>query len=270
MEQEFYGNTNLHFKEHFAECKSYFKDSEIVMLTLTGSQNYGLDTPESDMDTKLTVLPHKEDIITNKPAISTTHIRANNEHIDFKDVRLMLPTLLKQNVNYLEQLFATKYLINGAYEKEIEALKDIREDIARFCPTKCIMTMYGIAMSKKNRIFRELPEKEENIYNFGYNPKEAMQLFRIEEFMQKYVSDKPFEECLHSDQRKYLLDIKSGTVFDSKTMVDMVNTALAHVDEMKNNFLNTHEASYSPTVQILVYSIQERIMEKYLRNIFAS
>ena len=59
---KFYGNYSGHFGDHFKECKEYFKESEIVMLALTGSQNYGLDTKDSDIDAKLTVLPCKEDI----------------------------------------------------------------------------------------------------------------------------------------------------------------------------------------------------------------
>ena len=157
---EFYGSYNGHMWSHFLDCKKKFKDDQIVMLALTGSQNYNLNTESSDMDTKLTVLPALEDIISNKPAISTTYIREDNEHIDFKDLRLMFPTLLKQNVNYLEQLFSTQFIINQEYEKEIEELKEIREEIARFCPSKCLMTMYGIAMNKQGRIFRELPDKK--------------------------------------------------------------------------------------------------------------
>ena len=266
---EFYGNYTPRFYEHFKESKEYFKENQIVMLALIGSQNYGLDTKESDLDTKLTVLPSFEDIAFNKPAISTTHIRENKEHINFKDVRFMLPTLLKQNVNYLEQLFAKEYLINEDYGKEIETLLDIREDIARYMPSQCIQTMYGIAMNKKNRIFRKLPEKEKNIEKFGYNPKEAMQLFRIEELMRKYCNDLPFEECLKTSQKDYLLGIKSGTVYDSITMVEMVNAAIAHVEEMKEQFNKTHEETYKPGVKIVVYDIQKRIMEKHLKNMIA-
>lgn len=263
---KFYGNYSGRFGDHFKECKEYFKESEIVMLALTGSQNYGLDTKDSDIDTKLTVLPCKEDIFFNKPAVSTTHIRDNEEHIDFKDIRLMLPTLLKQNVNYLEQLFSTQYLINEDYSHEIDSLLDIREDIARFYPHKCIMTMYGIAMGKKNRIFRELPEKKD-IFTYGYNPKEAMQLFRIEEFLRRYINDEPFEDCLRSQQREHLLLVKSG-VYDAHEMVDMVNVAIAHVEEMKEDYFATHEETYKPGVQIVVYDVQKRIMERYLKNVF--
>ena len=79
---DFYGKYNGHMWSHLVDCRKQFKDDQIVMLALTGSQNYNLDTPASDMDTKLTVLPSLEDIISNKPAVSTTHIREDKEHTD--------------------------------------------------------------------------------------------------------------------------------------------------------------------------------------------
>lgn len=263
---EFYGSYNGHMWSHFLDCKKKFKDDQIVMLALTGSQNYNLNTESSDMDTKLTVLPALEDIISNKPAISTTHIREDNEHIDFKDLRLMFPTLLKQNVNYLEQLFSTQFIINQEYEKEIEELKEIREDIARFYPHKCIMTMYGIAMNKQGRVFKELPDKKD-ILIYGYNPKEAVQLFRIEEFLRRYINNEPFADCLVTQQREYLLRVKCGSYFNAMEMLDMVNESVARVEELKQNYFNTHEEIYIPAVPIVVHDIQKRIMMKYLKKV---
>lgn len=263
---EFYGSYNGHMWSHFLDCKKKFKDDQIVMLALTGSQNYNLNTESSDMDTKLTVLPALEDIISNKPAISTTHIREDNEHIDFKDLRLMFPTLLKQNVNYLEQLFSTQFIINQEYEKEIEELKEIREEIARFCPSKCLMTMYGIAMNKQGRIFRELPDKKD-IFIFGYNPKEALQLFRIEEFIERYINDEPFEVCLRTKQRDRLLLIKSGSFYNANQMLEMVNKSLTHIEQMKEDYFKTHENTYNPTITIILHDIQKRIMMKYLNKV---
>ena len=267
MNNNFYGKYNGNMWAHMMECREHFKDNQIIMLALTGSQNYNLATEASDLDTKLTVLPSVEDIIFNKPAVSTTHVRKNQEHIDFKDLRLMFPTLLKQNVNYVEQLFASQYIINLEYEKEIESLFDIKEDIARFCPSKCIMTMFGIAMNKQGRVFRTLPEKEDIIETYGYNPKEMLQLLRIEEFMRRYIDGEPFADCLKTQQREFLLRVKSGSYFNSKEILEMLNGAVAHVEEMKENFLNTHEATYIPGVQIVLYDIQKRIMMKYLKNV---
>lgn len=267
MNNKFFGSNNSHLWAHLGESRKYFKDDQIVMLALTGSQNYDLAIETSDIDTKLTVLPTLDDIVFNKTPVSTTHVRDNEEHIDFKDMRLMFSTLLKQNVNYLEQLFTKYYIANQDYEKEIKTLREHREDIARFCPSKCIMTMYGIAMNKQGRVFRELPGKENIIQTYGYNPKEMVQLLRIEEFMRRYINNEPFADCLVTQQREFLLRVKGGSFFDAKEILEMLNTSLAHVEEMKENFFNTHEETYYPAIQTLVQNIQKQIMTKYLKKV---
>lgn len=72
-----------------------------VGLFLQGSQNYNLDYEGSDIDTKAIMLPSFSDFVLNAKPLSTTHIMENNEHVDFKDIRLMFDCIKKQNVNFV-------------------------------------------------------------------------------------------------------------------------------------------------------------------------
>jgi hypothetical protein len=74
--------------EHWEDALKLYPLDRIVCLVLQGSQNYGLADEESDVDSKLLLAPTLDEIIFNKKPVSTTHIRANDEHIDAKDVRL--------------------------------------------------------------------------------------------------------------------------------------------------------------------------------------
>ena len=76
--------------EHLDEAKRFFSEDSIVGIFLQGSQNYDLDYEGSDIDTKLIVCPTFKEIAFNKKPISTTHVMENNEHIDFKDIRLYI------------------------------------------------------------------------------------------------------------------------------------------------------------------------------------
>ena len=97
---KFTGIYDNHFKTHYQKCQECFKSEQMVMLSLTGSQNYNLDTPESDYDTKLIVLPSWKDIVKDKEAISTTCIMDNQEHIGFTDIRKMMNIFLFCFHNY--------------------------------------------------------------------------------------------------------------------------------------------------------------------------
>lgn len=86
-----------------------------VGLFLQGSQNYNLDYEGSDIDTKAIMLPSFSDFVLNAKPLSTTHIMENNEHVDFKDIRLMFDCIKKQNVNFVEILFTPYSIINPEY-----------------------------------------------------------------------------------------------------------------------------------------------------------
>lgn len=90
-------NTLKRVKDHYEESLEYFKPNQIVLCALQGSQNYSLDLPTSDVDTKLIVLPSFKDIVLASKPISTTHIRANDEHTDWKDI--LISVLIKLYIN---------------------------------------------------------------------------------------------------------------------------------------------------------------------------
>ena len=121
-------------KEHYDESLKYFNKNQIVLCALQGSQNYNLQLPTSDVDTKLIVLPSFKDIALASKPISTTHIRANNENTDWKDIRLYMETFRKQNLNFLEILFTEYKIIHPEYEAYWNILIKNREGIARMKP----------------------------------------------------------------------------------------------------------------------------------------
>ena len=117
-------------QEHYDESLNYFTSNEIVLCALQGSQNYGLAYEGSDVDTKLIVVPTFKDIALNRKPVSTTHVRANDEHTDWKDVRLYMETFRKQNLNFLEILFTDYKVMNPYYENQWNRLIGKREEIA--------------------------------------------------------------------------------------------------------------------------------------------
>lgn len=105
---------------------------EWVGLFLQGSQNYNLDYEGSDIDTKVIVIPNFTDFVLNAKPVSTTHIMENDEHVDFKDIRLMFDCIKKQNVNFVEILFTPYSIINPKYADLFQSVLDAKEDIARY------------------------------------------------------------------------------------------------------------------------------------------
>ena len=262
----FYGPYSGNMSCHFHDVQQQFADNQIVMLSLVGSQNYDLATEESDFDTKCCILPSWKDITQAHQPYAHTFIRDNGEHIDFTDFRKMIAILKKQNVNFLEQLFSWQYLINETYGNEIEELRRHREAIAHYNPCKCVQTMAGIAKSKESRILRPLGEEKNKIFEeFGYHPKELAQLYRIYCFIISYTEGLTFENSLKNVNKKEYLRLKTEKL-SIEEVKDTIELYSLSVKEVEQNFLETHENTYTPAVDWLMEEVTESIFKKYLRN----
>lgn len=218
-------------REHYNEALEYFPEDRIVCLVLQGSQNYGLDIPSSDIDTKLIVTPTFKDVAMNRQPISTTHIRADNSHTDWKDIRLMLQTFRKCNLNFLEILFSPYCIINPLYAEEWNLLIQNNELIANYDPCKAVKTMYGLARRKYEQMEHESPSHHNDIEKFGYSPKELHHLLRIEEYVERYIAGEPYKDCLISKLPDYLISVKQGcyTLGDARWIA---NCSMSHIEEM--------------------------------------
>lgn len=187
--------------EHYKESLTHFSYSRIVGIFLQGSQNYGLDYEKSDVDTKLIVVPTFEDIVFNKKPISTTHVLENDEHVDWKDIRLYMQTFAKQNLNFLEILFTDFSIVNPDYADDWQMLVNKRELIAHMNPYRAVKSMKGVAMEKYHAMEHEYPSKVNALKEFGYDPKQLHHLLRVEEYLGRYISDEPYRDCLRPRYR---------------------------------------------------------------------
>lgn len=223
--------------QHYQEALEHFPEDRIVGIFLQGSQNYDLDLPTSDVDTKLIVVPTFEDIALARKPVSTTHIRANEEHIDFKDVRLYMETFRKQNLNFLEILFTKYAIINPLYADEWTRLVEARECIARMNPHRAVKSMKGIAMEKYHAMEHPYPSKIEILKRMGYDPKQLHHLVRVEDYLTRYIAGEAYDDCLHPlpEMHKELMKIKRGEydLHDARAIADLT---IDHVEIMADQF----------------------------------
>ena len=167
----------------------------------------------------------------NKQPVSTTHVRANNEHIDFKDVRLYMATFRKQNLNFLEILFTPYKIVNGLYAQQWERLVVNREKIAHMDMLRCVQTMAGLAKRKYDTMEHPSPAKEAAIAKYGYDPKELCHLVRMTDFASRYMLGEPFEECMRPTDPEFLRLVKSGE-FELSFARKVANTYMPIMDNL--------------------------------------
>lgn len=247
-------------REHYNEALEYFPEDRIVGIFYQGSGNYGLDYEGSDVDTKLIVAPTFEDIAMNKKAVSTTHIRENEEHIDFKDIRLYIQTFRKQNLNFLEILFTKYAIINPVYKAEWDRLVEAREAIAHYSPVQAIKSMKGIAMEKYHAMEHHYPARMAWINKFGYDPKQLHHLIRVREYIERYINGESYEDCLISSMPGYLQRVKVGfhNLEDARIIAEQ---SIERISDACNTYLETCSKEVDEEVDALLDNVQYNIMK---------
>lgn len=250
-------------RDHYEEALQYFPEYQIVGCFLQGSQNYGLDYEGSDVDTKLIIVPKFADICLNRKPISTTHVRENNEHTDWKDIRLYMETFRKQNLNFLEILFTPYCIINPMYRDEWMRLVEHREEIARMNPFRAVKSMKGIAHEKYAAMEKPYPSKIEIIEKYGYDGKQNSHLERVDDYLERYIAGESYEDCLKPTPARvpHIMDYKMLDVIPLEIAREEAKVTLAHVDKMAEDFCARTPEVEDESMRQLLESVSYGIME---------
>ena len=250
-------------QDHYNESLQYFPEELIVGVFLQGSQNYGLDYENSDVDTKLIVVPSFKDICLNKKPISTTHIRANDEHTDWKDVRLYMETFRKQNLNFLEILFTNFYIVNSIYAEQWQRLITKREEIARMNIYRAVKSMKGVALEKYHAMEHRYPAKVDIIDKYGYDGKQVSHLIRVDDYLERYINGESYLSCLRPTEtkRERIMEYKLLDKIDLETARVEAKEYLDHVVAIADAFCEDLQDKENQEMRDLLEDVSYNIMK---------
>lgn len=241
---------------HYDEALKIYEKDKIVGVFLQGSQNYGLELENSDVDTKCIVIPSFMDICLNKPPVSTTHILKYAEHLDAKDIRNYCMCFRKQNLNFLEILFTPFAFINNTYEEQWNRLMEERESIARMNPWRAVKSMKGIALEKYHAMEHAYPSKVDVLAKYGYDGKQVHHLLRVEDYLIRYINGEEYEKCLIPTLKikTKLLDYKLHAIPLDEARLE-ANRAIAHIEELADAYCANMEDKEDPNMRELLEDV---------------
>lgn len=246
---------------HLTDALKHFPEKRIIALALQGSQNYNLDTPDSDIDTKLIVTPSFKELAMNEKPISRTFVRDNEEHIDEKDVRLYIETFRKGNMNFLEILFTDFYYVNPLYKDAWDILISNREAIARINPYRVMQSMCGMCGEKNHALQHRYSAKQHIIDEFGYDGKQLAHQERVRHAMIKYANGDSYWSCIHEPFEPYYQKMLKRHGLRVEEAVAMSEWSLQEAKAIKDDFCSKVPNEENQETLKILRQVQEEIMK---------
>lgn len=192
--------------EHYNKISKDYPDYKILGIFLYGSQNYGLATEDSDVDSIAILIPSIKDIILRKP-ICKEIIFENKEHCNIKDIREVVKEWKKQSVQALEILFTDYFIVKPEYVSYWNHFLNIRNDIAHYDVER---TFKSVAGQAKQTYLRN-PSDRKQIAN-------ALRLYN---FLRSYLIGCSYKTCLTSNSIA-TLGIKTGEVLLKEDVIGKI------------------------------------------------
>lgn len=243
MELEKYNRVRKRLKEHLDEALQNPKIHDWFMIAVNGSYNYNMDTPQSDIDSKLLVIPSLEQLVSGK-SLNYLHCMSDNgEHVEVKDIRHYFATMLKQNINFVETLYAQVWIVNPVYMRLFHYLFEMRDVISGCNPIATIHCIQGTAHQKYKQMLQSSPARAVEIENYGFDRKSLHHLVRCVFFGEYYMEGTSYQECLQNNDvpniRRMIMNLKTTTVLNKEWAINIAEDMLDGFDEKVDSYLDT-------------------------------
>ena len=185
-----------------------------IMTGLFGSQNYGLDDENSDVDTKSIIVPALTDWLWSTEGDSNHVLQMpDGSHAEMKPVVGMFKQFIKGNINFLELLYTPYVDIAPGWEWAYEELIGAADNIARHNMYRQASVWFGYI---NQMMKRAMYSSEEQGYKdeLGYNPKALMNMLRLKQtFIRWFEFHRPFNEAIDmGDFYDELIAVKHGSM----------------------------------------------------------
>lgn len=254
-------------EEHLNEAIAANSIYDWFVIASNGSVNYGLDNENSDIDSKLLVVPSLCDLVFNKRNNHLHVMSDNEEHVEVKDIAIYMKTILKQNINFVETLFAKCVIVNPKYQNFWDILQENRERIARYDTKRAVDCMLGMMKQKHIAMTKPTPGRQENIDKIGYDAKSYHHLLRLYYFLNHYLDNMSYEDCLTKrdwEEQDELMCAKAGIINLHLAKRDADATIEVCEKNIDNHSFNTDESEkkyIEGLIDGVVYGVIERAVK---------
>ena len=236
--------------------KSYGKN--VFAEFLYGSQNYGLDTAESDTDTRTIVIPDLECLIEKKDISKT--IELSKGLSDVKDIKTMFKQFYKSNPAYLELLVSDYAVFAPAHKYEFDQLREMADEIASRDKKALVYASYGMVCNKVSALVSSLGPDKKEIVKYGYDSKNASHALRIEEFIHRFLSGATLKYSLYAksyDCYQTIIDLREHR-YSLEEALELGRRAYANVGALCDKEFEKPNKEITEFLDDIAYSVIKR------------
>lgn len=134
-------NIKQRLQAHYNAAAAHYGEDNILGVFLYGSQNYGTNTQDSDVDTKCILLPDLYHLAIEQFPVKD--LMVDGEKCTCMTIMHAVANWKKQNINFVEILFTHYHIINPKYQKIWEKImpQTFKERIGRYNISQAMISM---------------------------------------------------------------------------------------------------------------------------------
>lgn len=237
------------------KCKEVYdliesKWYNVFYVWLYGSQNYNLDTPSSDFDFKVLIIPSLEDLVRKQKPLSTMY-EFEWWQVEVKDIRNYIESAVKVNINFLE-ILSTNYFWSDDYDLA-EQMRSFFVPLTKNQWCQYLRATHWMMMQKFHALRHPFPSKVDVIAKFGYDPKQLCHIQRLSFEIFDYCNWKTPDFWIDWDERDLLIWLKEWKVPDS-AVDSYVESILQCTQVVMDKYLSEHKDSFETKGQMIRFS----------------
>lgn len=259
--------------QHFESAAKEIGDaSRVLGVCLYGSQNYGLATENSDVDTKAFIMPSLSELIKYKKISHQIEADAEGGLCDLKHLELMCQNFTKQNINFLEVLYTDYFICDHFFLPFFEELREKRDFLTSAHPRRMLHASAGMAEQKYHALRHPYESKKTILAKYGYDPKQLASMLRLQYFIDTYLKTEDFKTSItpEGDFKDLILATKAGS-FTESTAVSMAQNCMDNINKTIAETVNSRYSASGHHVeeaQKFLDDWVERTISDHLRRVF--
>jgi ribosomal protein L31E len=145
-------------------------------------------------------------------------------------------------------------------------LQELAERIAHYNNYAAVNCIAGMVVEKNAALCHPYPTLKDKIDKYGYDNKQLHHIVRCAEFLDRYIKNVPYEECLISKNPQHLIDIKSSYIYSLEEAKQIAKETVEKVRAVKEKYMNENEVVIDNEVNDLMNDLLLKAIKITLRK----